>query len=211
MIDFNTFCIFLLTSIVLALSPGPDILFVITQGITRGARAAISLAFGLSSGVVVHTTLAALGVSVVFKTSQIAFFILKTLGALYLFYLAFQAFVHRNELVRFDAKNQNAAFSHRALFARGFFMNVLNPKVILFFLALFPQFVKEEKGLVWFQTAQLGVIFMLSALAVFAVVGTCADKASKTLMQNPKIAKTANIVTSCVFAAIAIKLALSQR
>ncbi|MDR1460965.1 MAG: LysE family translocator [Campylobacteraceae bacterium] len=211
MIDFDTFWLFLITSVALALAPGPDILFVITQGITRGAKVAISLACGLSSGVIVHTTLAALGVSVVFKTSQIAFFALKIIGAAYLFYLAYQAFIHKDELVRIDAKKTETPLKYKPLFIRGFFMNVLNPKVILFFLALFPQFVKEQNGFVAFQMAQLGFIFMLSALVVFIIVGICADKASTSLMQNPKFAKFANILTSCIFVAIGIKLIFSQR
>ncbi|MDR2081759.1 MAG: LysE family translocator [Campylobacteraceae bacterium] len=211
MIDFETFWSFLAASIMLALAPGPDIIFVITQGITRGAKAAVTLAFGLSSGVIVHTALAALGVSVIFKTSETAFFILKTAGALYLFYLAYQAFIHRNELVRAEAEKNRKNLSAKKLFARGFFMNVLNPKVILFFLSLFPQFVKEENGFVALQMAQLGLIFMLSALAVFIFVGAFAGKASSALMQNPKFAKIANTVTACIFAAIAVKLIFSQR
>jgi threonine/homoserine/homoserine lactone efflux protein len=208
MIDFYTFWSFLAVSVMLALAPGPDILFVITQGVTRGAKAAVTLACGLSSGVIVHTALAALGVSVVFKTSPMAFFILKIIGAAYLFYLAFQAFVHRNELVRIESEKNS--LSAKKLFIRGFFMNVLNPKVILFFLALFPQFVREQNGFVAFQMAQLGVVFMLSALTVFIIVGALADKTSKRLMNNPKFAKFANILTSCIFLAIGIKLALSQ-
>ncbi|MDR1614788.1 MAG: LysE family translocator [Campylobacteraceae bacterium] len=211
MIDFETFWFFLAASVALALAPGPDILFVITQGVTKGAKAAITLACGLSSGVIVHTTLAALGVSVIFKTSQTAFFVLKIAGAAYLFYLAYQAFIHRDELVRIDAKKSKESLNYKTLFIRGFFMNVLNPKVILFFLALFPQFVKEQNGFVALQMAQLGAIFMMSALIVFIIVGICADKASSTLMQNPKFAKCANVLTSCIFIAIGIKLALSQR
>jgi threonine/homoserine/homoserine lactone efflux protein len=208
MIEFDTFWLFLLTSVVLALVPGPDILFVITQGVTRGAKAAVALACGLSSGIIIHTALAALGVSAIFKTSEAAFFVLKIIGAAYLFYLAFQAFIHRNELVRIESEKNS--LSLKKLFIRGFFMNVLNPKVILFFLALFPQFVREQNGFIAFQMAQLGLIFMLSALSVFIVVGILADKASGTLMQNPKFAKYANIATSCIFALIAVKLAFSQ-
>ncbi|MDR2099849.1 MAG: LysE family translocator [Campylobacteraceae bacterium] len=211
MIEFETFWQFLAASVFLALAPGPDILFVITQGVTRGAKAAIVLSCGLVCGVIVHTSLAALGVSVVFQTSETAFFVLKIAGAAYLFYLAYQAFVHRNELVRVETKTAKNPLKYGALFIRGFFMNVLNPKVILFFLALFPQFVKEQNGFVAFQMAQLGLIFMLSAFVVFVIVGLFADKASHTLMQNPKFAKIANIATSCIFLAIAIKLAFAQR
>ncbi|MDR0407926.1 MAG: LysE family translocator [Campylobacteraceae bacterium] len=211
MIDIETFCLFFATSVALALAPGPDILFVVTQSITRGAKSAILLACGLSSGVIIHTTLAALGVSAVFKTSEIAFFILKIIGATYLFYLAYQAFMHKDELVRIDAKKTKKFLNYKALFIKGLFMNVLNPKVILFFLALFPQFVKEQNGSVAFQMVQLGLIFMFSALMVFIIIAVCADKASTYLMQNPKFAKLANILTSCIFVAIGIKLVFSQR
>ncbi|MDR1007851.1 MAG: LysE family translocator [Campylobacteraceae bacterium] len=210
MIEFDVFWLFLLTSIALALAPGPDILFVITQGVTRGAKAAITLACGLSFGIIVHTALAALGVSVIFKTSPTAFFILKIIGAAYLFYLSYQAFVHRDEIVRIKTEKNRKNLSAKGLFIRGFFMNVLNPKVILFFLALFPQFVREQNGLVVLQMAQLGFIFMLSALSVFILVGVLADRASKTLMNNRKFAKFANLLTACIFLAIGIKLALSQ-
>jgi threonine/homoserine/homoserine lactone efflux protein len=207
-IGFETFWLFLGTSIALALAPGPDILFVITQGVTRGAKAAIALAAGLASGVSVHTTLATLGVAVVFQTSPLAYTILKILGALYLFYLAYQAYSHRDALVRVDA-SEAAKTPLLRLYGRGFLMNVLNPKVILFFLALFPQFVRSERGAVWAQMAQLGAIFALSAFAVFVVVGVFASRASANLMQNPRFARAANIATAAIFALIGASLALS--
>lgn len=211
MIEFGTFWLFLGTSIALALAPGPDIVFVITQAVTRGFRAALFLALGLCSGVIIHTALAVLGISVIFKTSEPAFFILKTLGALYLFYLAYQAFIHRQRAMRLDAKKEPKRQIIQPLFARGLFMNVSNPKVILFFLALFPQFVKEQNGRVWLQMSQLGFIFMLSAFAVFVIVGYLAAKTSKSFMQNPRFATIANTATSFIFVAIGIKLIFAER
>jgi threonine/homoserine/homoserine lactone efflux protein len=211
LITLQTFFEFSLVAILLALAPGPDILFVLTQSITKGAKAGIALAVGLCSGVTVHTFAATLGASVIFKTSEVAFTILKVAGALYLFYLAYQAFIHRNESLSVDKNSKQASFGVKKLIIRGFFMNVLNPKVALFFLALFPQFVNENAGGVAFQMIHLGAIVMACAFSVFLCVSIFANKASRKLMQNKKISKIANVLTSIIFVAIGIKLAFSQR
>jgi threonine/homoserine/homoserine lactone efflux protein len=203
MIELQTVLLFMSASALLALSPGPDILFVITQGITRGAKAAVITTAGLTSGVLVHTSAAALGISVIFQTSAIAFSLVKYLGALYLFYLAYQAFKHRADLVRIDTKSTKA---HKNLFAKGFLMNVLNPKVSLFFLAFLPQF-----GSVPWQMIQLGVAFMVVTLIIFSTCGILANRASATLMQKPNIAKTVNTLSSMVFVALGLKLAFTER
>jgi threonine/homoserine/homoserine lactone efflux protein len=156
----------------------------------------------------VHTSAAALGISVIFQTSAIAFSLVKYLGALYLFYLAYQAFKHRADLVRIDTKSIKA---HKNLFAKGFLMNVLNPKVSLFFLAFLPQFVKPEVGNVPWQMIQLGMAFMVVTLIVFSTCGILANRASATLMQSPNIAKTVNTLSSMVFVALGLKLALTER
>lgn len=211
MISLQIFLEFSIVALLLALAPGPDILFVLTQSITRGAKAGIALAVGLCSGVIVHTIAATLGASVIFKTSEIAFTVLKVAGAIYLFYLAYQAFIHRNESLSIDTNGKHGLLSTKKLIIRGFFMNVLNPKVALFFLALFPQFVNDSAGGVAFQMIQLGIIFMACAFLVFFCVSIFANKASNKLMQNKKISKIANILTSVIFVAIGLKLAFSQR
>lgn len=211
MIDIDTFIKFSSVALLLALAPGPDIVFVLTQSITRGARAGIFLAIGLCLGVIVHTVAATLGASVIFQTSEIAFNILKFAGALYLFYLAYMAFIHRNDPLSANQETKHGNLGMRKLIIRGFFMNVLNPKVALFFLALFPQFVKEQNSNVALQMIQLGVIFMICAFIVFVCVSIFANKASEKLMQNNKFSKIANILTSIVFIAIGVKLILSQR
>ena len=211
MITLQTLLEFGLVAFLLALVPGPDILFVLTQSITKGAKTGIILTLGLCLGVIVHTFAATLGASVIFQTSEIAFTILKVAGALYLFYLAYQAFIHRNDSLKIDKNSKNSSLSAKKLIIRGFFMNVLNPKVALFFLALFPQFVNENSGGVALQMIQLGAIFIVCTFLVFSSVAIFANKASNKLMQNKKISKIANILTSFIFVAIGIKLAFSQR
>ena len=211
MISLETLLLFMGASTLLALAPGPDVIFVITQGITKGAKAAIATTLGLTSGVLVHTTAAALGISVIFQTSAIAFDIVKYLGAAYLFYLAYQAFKHRNDLVIIDEKGERKTQSMKKLYIKGFFMNVLNPKVAIFFLAFLPQFVSAGSGSVSFQMIQLGSAFMIVTLIVFSLAGILANKASEALMKKPTFAKTVNILSSIVFISLGLKLALSQR
>jgi threonine/homoserine/homoserine lactone efflux protein len=209
MIEIQTLLLFMGASALLAITPGPDILYVIALGITRGAKAAVATTFGLTSGVLVHTTAAALGISVIFQTSEIAFNIVKIAGALYLFYLAYQAFKHRNDLIRLDKTNELK--SYKNLYIKGFFMNVLNPKVSLFFLAFLPQFVNTELGNIPWQMIQLGLVFMSVTVVIFSTCGILANRASKALMERPSIARTVNTLAASLFVALGLKLAFSER
>ena len=211
MIALETLMLFMGASILLALAPGPDIIFVITQGITKGTKAAIATTLGLSSGVLIHTIAAALGISIIFKTSALAFSVVKFLGAAYLFYLAYMAFKHRNDPIVIDDKGERKTESVKKLYVKGFFMNVLNPKVAIFFLAFLPQFVDSNLGNVPFQMIQLGIAFMLVTVCVFSLSGILANKASKTLMQKPSFAKIINTISSVVFISLGLKLAFSER
>ena len=211
MLSLETLLLFMGASALLALAPGPDVIFVITQGITKGTKAAIATTFGLTTGVLVHTTAAALGISVIFQTSAIAFDIVKYLGAAYLFYLAYQAFKHRDDLIVINKTGEKKGESIKKLYIKGFFMNVLNPKVAIFFLAFLPQFVDASRGSIPLQMIQLGLCFMLVTLIIFSLSGILANKASQTLMQKPTFAKTVNTLSSIVFISLGLKLALSER
>lgn len=210
MIELHTLLLFVGASSLLAISPGPDIIYVVTLGIIRDAKSAIVTTFGLTTGVIIHTFAAALGVSVIFKTSALAFNILKFAGAIYLFYLAYQAFKHRDTLVRFDTSSKPPE-SYKKLYIKGFFMNVLNPKVALFFLAFLPQFVNPNLGNIPLQMVQLGAIFMIVTLTIFSFFGILANKASATLMKRPQISKTINTLAATVFVALGLKLAFAHR
>ncbi|NLC27645.1 MAG: LysE family translocator [Campylobacteraceae bacterium] len=208
--EIQTLLLFMGASALLAISPGPDIIYVITLGITRGTKAAIITTFGLTSGIFVHTTAAALGISVIFQTSALAFNIVKFAGAAYLFYLAFQAFKHRADLIHID-KSQKTPYTLKKLYFKGFLMNVLNPKVSLFFLAFLPQFVNPSLGSVPWQMIQLGLAFMVATLIIFSFCGILAHRASATLMERPNFAKTINTIAATVFVALGLKLVFSQR
>lgn len=204
-----TFLLFLGSSVALTLAPGPDITFVVTQGISRGRRAAIISALGMCSGVSVHTTAAALGISAVLYASSTAFSLLKFAGAAYLLYLAWKA-LKEPAGTRILA-HKEASQPWNVLFRRGFLMNVVNPKVGLFFLAFLPHFVVPGEGNPASQMLLLGLIFMLQAVCVFSAVGYLSGGLGETLARRPAISRWFAWLSAGVFASLGLKLAFSQR
>jgi|TARA_R110002050_G_scaffold269646_3_gene412058 threonine/homoserine/homoserine lactone efflux protein len=209
MLELSNLYMFILASFLLCLAPGPDNIYVLTQGMTKSKKAALVTTLGLCSGLIIHTSAAAFGISVIFKTSEIAFNIVKFAGAAYLLYIAFQAFKYRNEPL--DLSVQNSSNELKKLYIKGFFMNILNPKVSIFFLAFLPQFVTPENGSVPMQMIILGLVFMALTIIVFSFIGIAGNLLSAKLIQKPSIVKYMNIMTSFVLGGLAVKLALSQR
>ena len=208
MLEFQTIVMFVTASTLLALAPGPDILFVLTQSMTKGSRSGIVIALGLCSGLVFHTTAVALGVAVIFQTSMLAFTILKCVGAGYLLYLAFMAF---KDASRSKLDADKSPLSLKALYKRGIFMNITNPKVSIFFLAFLPQFTNPEHGNVTAQIFTLGALFMLCAFVVFTLVSLLAGRVGNWFSKTKNGEKILNRAAGTIFAALAIKLALSSR
>ena len=202
-----TLLYFLGASIALTLAPGPDNIFVMTQGIARGRKPAIITALGMCSGVSVHTTAAAFGISALFYSSALAFNLVKYAGAAYLLFLAFRTLQERSA-VRLSAADDRPA---AALFRRGFIMNVLNPKVALFFLAFLPQFVTPAAGHVPLQMLLLGLIFMVQAIVIFCLIGYFAGSIGSYILARPRVAKHFDWLTAGVFASLGIRLALAEQ
>lgn len=209
MLDLHTLYLFITANILLALAPGPDNIYVLTQGITRGKKAAFITTLGFASGVIIHTSAAAFGITLIFQTSELAFDILKYIGAMYLIYLAYQAFIHRNEPLNLSASIDKDEF--RRIYIKAFLMNILNPKVAIFFLAFLPQFVNPSLGSITFQMIVLGVIFMIVTIIVFGLIGYMGNKLSRKLRENAKIVTYMNTLTSFVLLSLGLKLAFTQR
>lgn len=203
----STLLAFLGASIALTLAPGPDNIFVITQGIARGRKPAIVTALGMCSGVSVHTTAAAFGISAVFYSSAIAFTVVKSAGAAYLLYLAFKTLKERSAIRLASVDELPAA----ALFRRGFVMNVLNPKVAMFFLAFLPQFVTPSAGRIPLQMLLLGLIFMVQAVVIFCLIGYFAGSIGNFFLARPRVARYFDWLTAGVFASLGVRLALAER
>lgn len=169
--------LFLLASISLTLSPGPDIIYVLTQSMANGKQRGIAIALGLVSGIIVHTTLVAFGVALLIKQNDYLFVLLKLFGSIYLLFLGYQVYKSSSAIVIDVAEKTNKTFV--SAFKKGFIMNVLNPKVTLFFLAFLPSFIPKNSQNIVFDTYVLGVIFMFQAIVIFVIVSFLADKLFK--------------------------------
>ncbi len=173
---------FLTASAVLTISPGPDIIYVMVQGMANGKKHGFVTALGLATGIIIHTSLVAFGVSAIIKNSDTLFFIIKLFGAIYLLYLAWQVFKSDPEIAySAEGIKDKSLFS---LFKQGFIMNVLNPKVTIFFLAFFPGFLWEPDGNTVIQFYILGAFFMLLTILIFGSVALLAGKISNYLKRN---------------------------
>jgi len=199
---------FLGAAILLTLAPGPDILFVNAQSISQNSKAGIATACGLCTGLLAHITAAVLGVSAVIYASATAFAIVKYAGAAYLLYLAWQALRDKSSEIGLAGK-PHAAYG--ALYRRGILMNVLNPKVSLFFLALLPQFVDRSLGHISLQMLGLGLIFLVQALIIFSLVSLFANRFGRWLTRSRTIARRINIAQGLIFTVIALQIAFSKR
>jgi threonine/homoserine/homoserine lactone efflux protein len=208
MFEFNTLLLFTTASILLALTPGPDNIFVLTQSALKGKRVGIVVTLGLCTGLIVHTSAVALGVAAIFHASALAFNLLKCAGATYLLYLAWGAF--RAGTSTLDTKASQEIGLPR-FYLRGIIMNVTNPKVSIFFLAFLPQFTKPENGSLPLQLVALGGIFILSTLLVFGAISLLAGVMGQWLRRSERAQKILNKTAGAIFAGLALKLATASR
>lgn len=205
--DTSQIAYFLGASILLTIAPGPDNVYVVTQGISRGRKAAVLTAIGMCSGISVHTT-AALGISAIFYSSAVAFSIVKFAGAAYLLFLAWKTVMEQKDI---ELSGNDRKLSGFALFRRGFIMNVLNPKVALFFLAFLPQFVSQGSGNVALEMIMLGLIFMVQGMIIFTTIGLLSGAIGNYLLKKPKVSRIFSWLTAAIFATLGIRLALAQK
>ncbi|MGM0636550.1 MAG: LysE family translocator [Bacteroidota bacterium] len=172
---------FLIASMLLTISPGPDIIYVMVQSISTSKRQGLVVALGLVSGILIHTTLVAFGVSVILKENEHILWGIKVLGAIYLLFLAYKTATTNTEILLANGQKSSRFYQ---LFVRGFLMNVLNPKVSLFFLALLPGFIWNPTENLMTQFYSLGLIFMAQAFLIFALVAVFSDQLSKLILQK---------------------------
>lgn len=197
--------LYIISVIILTLLPGPDIIFLIMQGLTKGRKEAVFTALGLSSGCLFHTTLAALGVSIIFQKSIFAFNSLKFLGVLYLVYIAIKSY---KTAENFSVPTDKIAA--KSGFLKGITMNVLNPKVILFYLAFLPQFVPSNTDNVSLYMMFLGLIFAGIAMVILSVVAIVSAKLNTIFLSNKKLTVIINKLGACIIFGLALTLAFSS-
>ncbi|MBZ4219475.1 MAG: LysE family translocator [Chlorobium sp.] len=208
MIDHNVLLAFFATSVILAITPGPDNLFVLAQSAQNGWKAGLFVTLGLATGLIGHTVAVAFGLAAIVHASAIAFTILKYMGAAYLLYLAWQALrvaasTGQQELVQ--------QLSRGNLYMRGIVMNLTNPKVSLFFMAFLPQFADPRHGSVMVQFFLLGAVFIAATILVFSTISFFSGGFGDKFRNSPFAQKSVNRIAAAVFIGLAIKLAISER
>jgi len=201
-LSIETIIAFVTASVVLSLVPGPDNLFVMSHSALKGWRIGFYITLGLCTGLIGHTILVAIGVSVIFQTSAIAFNGLKIIGACYLLYLAWLSV--QNKELNLGGTDKNS--TNRSYYFTGVIMNLTNPKVALFFLVFLPQFVNTSNNNVTIQIFLLGLLFILSALCVFTSIAYLASFLENFLKKSKTVNKNLNILAAIVYFALAINL-----
>ena len=202
---------YLVLATALAVSPGPDVMFVVANGMQHKARGAIAAALGIGAGSLAHALAAAVGVSALIAASPTAFRVLQLAGAAYLAWLGFQALrAFFNKSGETALKAGAAGASARQVFLRGLITNVLNPKVIVFYLALLPQFVNVALGQVGLQMFLLGSIHNVIGVAFLICVGLAAGRASLWLASTG-VGRWLDAIAGVFFVGLALRLALDRR
>jgi threonine/homoserine/homoserine lactone efflux protein len=207
MIPIDGLLLFFASSVLLALAPGPDNLFVMAQAAQRGRGAGLLVTLGLCTGLLFHTSAVAFGLAAVFKASALAFTLLKIAGAGYLLYLAWQAFRANEPAATGVAEGRQRG----RLYRRGIIMNITNPKVSIFFLAFLPQFADPSRGSIVVQMLLLGGVFIVATLGVFGAISLMAGALGERFRQSTRAQFILNRLAGTVFAALALKLATAER
>lgn len=192
----------------LAISPGPDNIYVLMQSIVNGKPFGLATVAGLISGCLIHTTLVAFGVSAIIKENDSIFFIIKLFGALYLLFLAYKVFKSSSNL-KLSTENVPKKTMFQ-LFKQGFIMNVLNPKVSIFFLAFFPGFLFSETLNTVTQFYVLGLLFMLVSALIFSSIAILAGSISDYIKQHSRIGWYLKWLQIIVFVGIALLIFTSE-
>jgi threonine/homoserine/homoserine lactone efflux protein len=208
-LNYDILLTFSLATAALALSPGPDNIFVLIQSITHRKRYGFATIAGLMTGCLVHTTLLAFGVSAVIKENDSFFFVMKLFGAIYLVFLAFQVF--RSDSTISLSNEGMPKKSIGKLFRQGFIMNVLNPKVTIFFLAFFPGFLFSDTMSTVIQFYVLGLLFIAVSSIVFGAITIFSGVISDRIMKNANVGVLLKWLQIIVFVGIAVFLFLSDK
>lgn len=204
MVSYDQIVMFSVTSILLLIAPGPDIIYVMTRGIAQGKKAAIAASLGFSLGCVVHTFLIVFGLSKLIATSVVAFQILKFSGAFYLVYLGIKI-IRDKTMINIDGSKEQ--ISLKKIFNQSIIANLLNPKVIIFFLAFFPQFINEKRGNVSVQMITLGFLFVLITFVGFSTIGYLSGLISTYLYKKPAVANKIQVCCGSVLILLGVRLA----
>ena len=204
----ETIILFMAAALALNVTPGPSILYVMSRSVGQGRTAGLVSALGLGTGSLIHAGAAALGLSVILAYSPLAYTVVKYLGAGYLVYLGVRILLVR------DRQLSTAVLAHVSLtrvFWQGVVTELLNPKIVLFFMSFLPQFVDPARGSVAGQTLFLGLLFHVTGVPINMLVAVVGGAIASWLSQNPVFARVRNGLAGAVLIGLGVRLALSER
>ena len=207
--NYDILASFIFATTALAIMPGPDNIYVLMQSLVYGKKYGIATVCGLIAGCLIHTTLLAFGVSAIIKANDSLFFFIKLFGALYLLFLAFKVFKSDGSIALSDANVSQKTTTQ--LFRQGFIMNVLNPKVSIFFLAFFPGFLFSKTMSTLSQFYVLGFLFMTISFIIFSTIAILSGSISKYVKQHQDVGVVLKWLQIIVFVGIAIFLLISEK
>ncbi|MGV9819223.1 LysE family translocator [Nocardia xishanensis] len=202
---------FLLTTLVIVATPGTGVLFTLAAGLSRGVRASVVAAFGCTLGIIPHMIAAVTGLAALLNASAVAFQTLKYLGVAYLLYMAWNTVRDKGALAIPDAGTDHAAPSARQVIASAVLLNILNPKLTIFFFAFLPQFVPAGAPNALARMLELSGIFMLATFVVFAAYGSCAAAVRTYVIARPMVVTWMRRVFGVSFVALAGRLAVQNQ
>jgi threonine/homoserine/homoserine lactone efflux protein len=203
--NFELFC---LSAIVLSITPGPDTLYILGRTISQGTNSGIASVLGISTGVLIHTIAAAIGLSTILATSALVFRIIKLIGAAYLIYLGITLILASKDTDVLDKKNLSAS-SLWKIYRQGVITNVLNPKVALFFLSFLPQFIDPNHGNVT-SFIFLGIIYVFTCIIWYLTVAVFSSTIAGTLQKNTFWIRSINKISGGIFVGLGLNLAFSK-
>ena len=199
---------FLVTSLIVVASPGTGVLYTLTAGLSRGSRASVIAAFGCTLGIVPHMAAAIMGVAALLHTSAVAFQTLKYLGVAYLLFMAWTTLRDRGAL---SVSQDPAVRSARQVIISAILINILNPKLSIFFFAFLPQFVSAAEPHPLARMLELSGVFMLLTFVVFVGYGLCAAAVRDHVVSRPRVLAWMRRAFAAAFAALGLKLAFADR
>ena len=209
MIPIQELLIFILAALMLVITPGPNMIYLISRSITQGKGAGLISLAGIIAGFTSHVTMVSVGLTAVLFAVPFAYTTLKFLGVFYLLYLAFQAVNPKNKGI-FEAKTDLKEDKPAKLFSMGFLTSVLNPKIAVFYLSFFPQFIKPEYGNIFWQSIQLGITQMGVSFTINFLIVLSAAKLSLWFAQNPFWVKIQKWFMASVLTGLAVRMALDK-
>ena len=208
MFGIHDFGLFLLTGVILNLTPGPDTFYILGRSLAQGRGAGVASALGIGAGALVHTLAAALGLSALLAASATAFLTVKLAGALYLLWLGLRMLLSRTQAAAIPAEFDSAGFA--AAFRQGLVTNVLNPKVALFFLAFMPQFIAEDSPTKFAAFLTLGSCFVVTGTLWCLALAWIGSRVGERLRGRPGLATGLNRAAGALFVLLGLRLAVSR-